>query len=62
MPTDVEKVEYMEKPEEETLESLKVCSIGQKACEFDVSNYTLVCELKTMFLDEIGQSDFDMEH
>ena len=59
LPSDEQKINEAEKPDEETFEGIKIRSIGQDDVEFDLSNYTLISELKVKYLDEINESDYD---
>lgn len=62
MPSDIEKLEFVEKPEEEVLKDLKVRAVGEQDYEFETSNYTLVSEIKIQYLDATDKSDYDLDH
>ena len=60
LPSDFEKLNPEEKPEEETYEGLKVRTVGEQDCTFDVSNYMTVSELKIKYLDDTNRSSYNL--
>mmetsp|Transcript_13523 Transcript_13523/g.15675 ORF Transcript_13523/g.15675 Transcript_13523/m.15675 type:complete len:117 (+) Transcript_13523:363-713(+) len=62
LPSEIEMLEYGEKPEEVTFEGLKIRTAGEDDYVFDTSNYSLVSDIKTMYLDATDRSDFDIDH
>ena len=62
MPSEVERLEFVEKPEEEELKGMKIRTVGESDYEFDASNYTLISEIKVKFLDATDRSDYDLDH
>mmetsp|Transcript_28594 Transcript_28594/g.25308 ORF Transcript_28594/g.25308 Transcript_28594/m.25308 type:complete len:130 (+) Transcript_28594:315-704(+) len=59
--SEVALLDDADKPEEEDYAGIKIRSIGEADYEFDVSNYTLINELKVKYMDEINKSDFDLD-
>jgi hypothetical protein len=62
LPSEIEKLDFGEKPEEEDYTGMKIRMIGADDYEFDSSNYSLVSEIKLKFLDSTERSEFDMDH
>mmetsp|Transcript_25438 Transcript_25438/g.25199 ORF Transcript_25438/g.25199 Transcript_25438/m.25199 type:complete len:101 (-) Transcript_25438:75-377(-) len=61
-PSDADLIDTKDKPAEEELEEIKIRTIGEEDYEFDVSNYTLISELKVQYLDQISKSDTELEN
>lgn len=62
LPSEIEKLDFGEKPEEEDYTEMKIRMIGASDYEFDASNYSLVSEIKLKFLDATDRSDCDLDH
>lgn len=63
LPTEMERLDMVEKPDEEQYENMKIRAVGEQDYEFETSNYTLICDLKVQYLDDTEKSeDYDIDH
>mmetsp|Transcript_4141 Transcript_4141/g.5048 ORF Transcript_4141/g.5048 Transcript_4141/m.5048 type:complete len:227 (+) Transcript_4141:38-718(+) len=62
LPTSVNYEDDVDKPEETVFENLKIRLAGENDYVFDMSNYSLVSDVKVKFLDDTDRSDTDLSH
>jgi hypothetical protein len=62
LPSEIEKLDFGEKPEEEDYTGMKIRTIGADDYEFESSNYSLVSEIKLKYLDATKKFDFNIDH